>query len=234
MTITRRALGCVVLAIACSMLAACSVNPLSLGSATTLLSQVGLQPKSAAPAASVPTTPAPTTAKPAPAAPPPTKFAASPAPATFDVLLAPGSWGFHSVKKFETRRSCGVTNALHVDLEQREDDRLTAEQSDKLLDIFEDSKKVLRAIDRAGGDSSDATYTVVTISASDNVGVDTPWVSATLRAGFATADGHKVLECYVYRQKTRFGLDNRPFVSSAIVGYTLGDGTIQNPTRVRL
>ena len=232
MTYAKRVLGCLVLVFACIALTACSLNPFSPGRVTTSPSSAA----SKASAASVSTSQSPTTTgkQTASAAPAHTKLAPSPAPATFDALLAPGSWGYHSRSKYETKRSSGVTHALHVNMEQDEVDDLTAEQSCRLRKIFRDSKKVHRAIDAAGGDSSDATYTVIEISASDDVGVDTPWVSATLRAGFATNDGQKTLEVQVYRQKTRFGLDNRPFVSGAFVGYALSDGSIHNPVRVRL
>ena len=232
----KRVLACLVLVSLGVALPACSLNPLSLGRATTSPSQIGSSSTTGAPSASATTSPSPGAASKqiAGAAPAHTKFAASPAPKTFDVLLAAGKWGYHSRSKFETKRKSGVTHALHVDMEQDEVDDLTAEQSRRLRDIFKDSKKVHRAIDAAGGDSSDATYTVVQISASDDVGVDTPWVSATLRAGFATSDGQKTLEVQVYRQRTRYGLDNRPFVSGASVGYALSDGSIHNPSRVRL
>ena len=37
----------------------------------------------------------------------------------------------------------------------------------------------------------------------------------------------------LFRQ-TRIGLDNRPFVSDAQVGYAQEDGSIKNPKRIRL
>ena len=227
---TLRILGCLTVLIALLALGGCGFKPSSLASVTTLTAAL-VPAGSSSSTTSVAATTAPAPEAPAPA---PKKFAPAPAPATLDVLLASGNWGYHSSTKYETKLSSGVTDALHSTMEQDEIDDLTAEQSCHLRSVFRDSTKVHHAIDEAGGDSSDATYTVVTISASDDVGIDTPWVTATLRACFPTRDGHKALEVSVYRQKTRFGLDNRPFVSSAIVGYTLEDGSIHNPKQIRL
>lgn len=226
MSKTLRVAALFVLFGATIVLASCGLNPFSGGSgpAATPGSKNATSGASASAGASSTATTSSS----------PTKFAPSPAPATFDPLLARGHWGYHSKKTVENKLSSGVTPALHENLEQEEIDDLTTQQSDSLLDIFRDSSRVHSWIDKAGGDSSDATYSVEAIQASDDVGNDTPWVYATLRAGFPTHDGAKVIQCFVYRQKTSKGLDLRPFVSDAIVGYVASDGTIPNPVRVKI
>jgi hypothetical protein len=221
MSYARRAVCCLALVLACLALTSCGVVPFLGGTSTA----------PTAPSSSA--TPTPVAA--ATSTPPPhTKFARSPRPKTHDPLLGSGSWGYHSPSKYETRLEEGVTMALHQDLEKTEVDDLAVEQSDLLLDIFEDSAKVHRIIREEGGRSSEASYGVMAISANDDVAVDTPWVQATLRADFATRDGLKSIECYVYRQKTRDGLDNRPFVSGAIVGYMDAAAQVHDPVAKRL
>jgi hypothetical protein len=228
MSYARRAIAATACVCAGLALAGCGLNPLSgmisqTPSSTTTKSR-----------ASTSTATATSTAAAKPAAPARTKFAATPTPHTLDPLLAGGKWGYHSKKTVENRLSSGVTLALHENLELDEITDLTDEQSSALLKIFRNSSKVHGWIDAAGGNSGDATYTVEAIQASDDVGNDTPWVYATLRAGFGTRDGAKAIECFVYRVKTDRGLDMRPFMSTVLVGYTTSGGIIINPTRIRI
>jgi hypothetical protein len=162
----------------------------------------------------------------------PTPFAPSPAPKNYDPLLAEGSWGYQSQSELEN--SGTYTSTLHSTLEGKEIDKLTVNQTAALLKIFRNSSKVHGLIADAGGRSSEATYSITLVIASDDVGLDTPWVSATLRANFPTRDGQKGVQCYVYRQKTQKGLDNKPFVAGAYVGYIAGDGSLDNPVRKKL
>jgi hypothetical protein len=218
MSYTRRVVGSLALVLACLALTSCGSIPFIGGGVST------------APTVTPATTgtPAPTAAT-TPTPPPHTKFARSPRPKTYDPLLASGKWGFHSRTKYENKDDDGVTMALHQNLEKSEVDNLLLEQEDLLLDVFEDSAKVNKIIRQEGGHSSEASYGVVAIEANDDVAVDTPWVTIILRADFPTNDGLKGLACYVYRQKTRDGLDNRPFVARAIVGYVDADGAIHDP-----
>jgi hypothetical protein len=162
-----------------------------------------------------------------------TGFAKSPTPSPADPLLASGKWGYLNISKVVTKRT-GVTWALNQDVVDYRMNELTVEEAKSLLKVFKNSSKVKRAIKAAGGHSSEATYGVIDIQASDAVAIDTPWVYATLGAYFPTRYGVKALQCVVYRQKTAKGLDKRPLVSSALVGYLAVDGSIPNPTRVKL
>jgi hypothetical protein len=221
----RRTIACVALVGMVLMLASCGLNPLNLGGGSPAAST---QPTTSTPAA--------TSTAPA-AAPKPTKFASSPKPAPADPLLATGSWGYLDMNKVVKPRT-GVTSAFHQDIVDRRMQQLTNEEWLNLLKVFRNSPRVKRAIKAAGGHSSEATYSVIDIQASDEVGVDTAWVYATLRANFPTRNGQKGLECDVYRQKTEKGLDRRPLVSSSIVGYVADDasehGVVTNPKRVKL
>lgn len=225
MSYSQRVFACVVLACACLFLASCGFNPLSIGT-----SQAPVTP---APSKAATSSVAATAA--APVVPARTPFAKTPAPRLYDPLLANGSWGYHKKNRIiETKLKTGVTLAFHEDMELAEADALAAEQTKSLLKVFRNSTKVDRWIDAAGGDSDETTYTVLDIQANPDAVNDTPWVYAVLRAGFPTNDGSKALECYVYRQKTDKGLDNRPFVSNVIVGYQTIDGTIPNPKHLKI
>jgi hypothetical protein len=225
-SVMRRAFACVALVGMVFMLASCGLNPLDLGGGSP-------------PAASQTATPtASATSTPAAAAPKSSKFASSPKPPPADPLLDTGSWGYLDMNDVVKKRT-GVTSALHQSIVDERMTKLTNEEWLNLLKVFRNSPKVKRAIKAAGGRSSEATYSVIDIQASEDVGIDTPWVYATLRANFPTRNGQKGLECDVYRQKSSKGLDRRPLVSSAIVGYvraddTLEQGAVGNPVRVKL
>jgi hypothetical protein len=217
----RRVLACCALVGMAFALTSCGLIPLGGGSsAVTGPVATGTPSATGTPVA----TPAP---------PKHTKFAKSPAPATADPLLDTGKWGYLKITKVIRTRT-GVTSVLHRDITDAWRALLTQEESTSLTKVFRNSARVKRAIKAAGGRSSDATYSVVDIQASDDVGIDTPWVYATLRANFPTRYGGKVVECHVYRQKTSKGLDRRPLVSSTIAGYVEVDGSISNPVAVRL
>jgi hypothetical protein len=167
------------------------------------------------------------------------KFAASPKPKPSDPLLAPGDWGYHSLYKYETEVSQNTTSVTNALIDSVEDLKLEAEQATRLRRIFKNSARVRHVVDAEGGDSSDASYTVMWIQATAEGSVGTPWASAILRATFGTGDGAKALEVSVYRQRTYKGLDNRPLVAYAVVGYLApnADGTpateIVNPKPVK-
>jgi hypothetical protein len=219
---TRRVLTCFALAGATTALAACGFNP--LGGATPS-STTGTVSK----ATTQSTVPTPTTPV------QPTSFAKSPAPSTFDPLLASGSWGYFDDSSTDIRKHVDDdTLAFHDVLEKDEVDDLTVNQYYALLKIFKHSAKIHRAIRAAGGDYDDAAYRVLAIQASDDVGIDTPWVYATLVAVFPTSDGIKEIQCDVYRLKTQKGLDERPFVSGTLVGYVDSGGAMMNPKQVRI
>jgi hypothetical protein len=226
MSYLQRVVAFLIVGCASIILASCGFNPLSGGTS---------QAPAVKPTPSKTATASVTATASTPAAPARTSFAKTSAPRLYDPLLANGSWGYHSKKKLvQVKLSDGVTLALHEDLRQAETDALTAEQQKSLLKVFKNSSKVHRWIDAQGGESSDATYSVVAIQASTEVGNDTPWVYATLRAGFPTEHGVKAIDCFVYRQKTDRGLDMRPFVSNAIAYYQASDGVPVDPTRVRV
>jgi hypothetical protein len=201
----------------------------------------GEAPRPPAPSASkpatssAPATAAPAPSKPAPKAPSTSGFAPSPQPKPYDPLLASGSYGYHENPAFENAGTLTATD--HDILEQREIDKLTKEQQTSLLKIFRNSGKVHRAIENAGGEVSDASFDVtgtVPVIASDDVAVNTPWVTAQLYARFRTTDGVKELRCWVYRLKTEKGLDNRPYVAGSTVGFVLSDGIVHNPKQILL
>ena len=54
-----------------------------------------------------------------------------------------------------------------------------------------------------------------------------------LRATYPAVGGRKVIDVFVYRQKTASGLDNTPYVSGTNAGYVQSDGTIDNPSSPR-
>lgn len=225
MSVTRRVSACLVLVSMAIMLASCGLNPLDLGGGSP-----------AATSDTATRTPSPTSTQ-AAAAPKSTKFAKSPKPPPADPLLATGKWGYLDMNDVVKKRT-GVTSVYHQQIVSQRVEKLTNEEWLNLLKVFRNSPKVKRAIKAAGGRSTEATFSVVDIQASDDVGLDTPWVYATLRANFPTRNGQKGLECDVYRQKTSKGLDRRPLVSSSIVGYTSDDaskfGVVTNPVRVKL
>lgn len=224
-SVMRRAFACLTLVGMTFMLASCGLNPLDLGGGSPAAST---QPTTSTPAA---------TSTPSAAAPKPSKFASSPKPAPADPLLDTGSWGYLDMNDVVAKRT-GVTSVLHQEIVNQRIEKLTNEEWLNLLKVFRNSPRVKRAIKAAGGHSSEATWSVIDIQASDDVAVDTPWVYATLRANFPTRNGQKGLECDVYRQKTSKGLDRRPLVSSTIVGYVSDDasehGVVTNPVRVKL
>ncbi len=220
---TRRVLTCLALAGATTALAACGFNP--LGGNTTSSSTTGPTSKTATQStAPTPTTPVQTAS-----------FAKSPPPANLDPLLASGSWGYFDDRSTDIRKHVGDDDfAFHDILEKDEIDDLTVNQYYSLLKIFRKSAKIHRAIRSAGGDYDDADYRVLAIQASDDVGIDTPWVYATLVAVFPTSDGIKEIQCSVYRLKTEKGLDEKPFVSGTLVGYLDSGGAMMNPKQVRI
>jgi hypothetical protein len=225
-SVMRRAFACLALVGMVFMLASCGLNPLDLGGGSPAATSQTATPTPSA------------TSTPAAAAPKSTKFASSPKPPPADPLLATGSWGYLDMDDVVEKRT-GVTSALHQGIVDQRMTKLTDEEWLNLLKVFRNSPKVKRAIKAAGGRSTEATYAMIDIQASEDVGIDTPWVYATLRANFPTRNGLKGLECDVYRQKTSKGLDRRPLVSSARVGYVRSDdaaehGVVANPVHVKL
>ena len=235
MRYARRALCCVVLVACCFSLAACALLPFGsspttpstttkLGSKTATGSVAATGTKAAQSA-----TPTP---KPAPAK-PVNSFAKEPKPKPYDPLLASGSWGYHSLTKFEKEvsRESTLTNGA-IDI--TEETNLTKEQRRRLLRLFRNSARVHKIIDQNDGDwTEDPSYSVVSIQSTFEGGPSVPWVTATLRATFGTRDGVKALDVFVYRMQTRFGLDERPYVGGAQVGYIDSIGTLTNPVRVK-
>jgi hypothetical protein len=222
-SVTYRTSACLALVGMAFMLASCGLNPFATDSGT------GPGPVATGTPSATATPAATSAAAPAKRA----KFAKSPTPSPADPLLASGKWGYLDIDDVVTKRT-GVIWAYNSDVVAYRRAELTLEESKSLLKTFRNSPKVKRAVKAAGGRSSETTYGVVDIQASDDVPVDTPWVYATLRAAFPTRYGVKVLESHVYRQKTSKGLDRRPLVSNTIVGYVATDGSIPNPVQVKL
>lgn len=223
---SRRVLCCIALVGFGALLSACSLNPFG----TTAAPTAATTPTSTPATSSASATHTPTAAEATAVV--KTAFAKSPAPRSWDPLLQSGDWGYHSLTKYETEvsQSSPLTNET---IDQVEDAKLQVEQEGQLLKIFRNSSKVHEVIDKAGGDSSDATYTITDVSATAEGGTSVPWVTATLRADFGTNDGVKALEVWVYRQRNKKGMDMRPWVSGAIVGYVDANGSIVNPVPVR-
>lgn len=118
-------------------------------------------------------------------------------------------------------RGHAVTNDIHSSVESYENRLLTKQQSTELLDIFKDSRGVRRLISSYDGNPDDAIYYVLNIDANeDRAANGTPWVTATLRADFASPEGRRAVEMQVYRTKINEGrLDNTPYVAWTQVGY---------------
>ena len=143
-----------------------------------------------------------------------------PHPEGKDPVLGTRKWGTRS-SRVKGARGSAVTSDLHSDVEIYENGKLAEQQSSELLDIFRDSKGVLRLIEQYGGDPDHTTFYVREISADeDYAGNSTPWVTATLRADFASPEGLRGIEMQVYRNKMdKDTLDNTPYVASTQVGY---------------
>jgi len=154
-------------------------------------------------------------------------FAPEPRPRSSDPVLASGDWGYHSGVDYD---DAGGGTQINRTAEAKERYQLTKEQYHDLLDIMKDSDGVVELASNAGGDTSDIKYSVIAIDVLDQVGVSTPWVTATLRASFPTEDGLKAVDVYVYRLRTKKGLNNTPYVSGTSVGYVDVDGSIRNPS----
>jgi hypothetical protein len=154
-------------------------------------------------------------------------FAAEPKPASSDPVLTSGSWGYHSAVDYD---DSGNGTQINRTAEAKERYKLIKEQYYDLLDALRDSSGVEDLVSDAGGDTSDIKYSVVALDAEDLVGINTPWVTATLRASFPSEDGLKAVDVYVYRLKTKKGLNNTPYVSGTAVGYVDVDGSIRNPS----
>ena len=150
-----------------------------------------------------------------------------------DAVLGTHRWGYRSSHVTGARDE--VTSDLHIAVEGNENDLLTQQQSSELLHIFRHSKGVRRAIEADGGDPDDASFWVRQVSANeDDVGNNTAWVTATLRADYPAHEGERGLEMQVYRQKTREGLlDNTPYVSATQVGYLDATGALVDPETIR-
>jgi hypothetical protein len=137
-----------------------------------------------------------------------------------DPVLGGRRWGTRS-SKVTGARGHAVTSDLHQNVENYESDLLTRQQSSELLDIFHDSKGVRRLVRSYGGDPDDTKYWVKDINANeDRAGNDTPWVTAILRADFASPEGKRGIEMQVYRKKISGArLDNTPYVAWTQVSY---------------
>ncbi len=137
-----------------------------------------------------------------------------------DPVLGGRRWGTRS-RKVSGARGHAVTSDLHSDVENYESSLLTRQQSSELLDIFRDSRGVHRLINSYGGDPDDTRYYVKQIDANEDVvGNDTPWVTAVLRADFASPEGIRGIEMRVYRKKiSELRLDNTPYVERTQVSY---------------
>jgi hypothetical protein len=146
----------------------------------------------------------------------------------WDPVLAPGDWGIISLSTAGVPESTR-TSKLHRDVRQHEINKLTAKQAKSLLSIFKCSDEVQSLVEANGGDLDQTAYKVVKILADAETGVNTPWVTATLRATYPAHGGLKGLEVDVFRQKTSKGLSNAPYVTSTRVGYISDADTIVNP-----
>jgi hypothetical protein len=144
-----------------------------------------------------------------------------------DPVLGGGRWGTRS-RKVTGARGHAVTSDLHSDVENYESDLLTQQQSSALLHLFRDSRGVHRIINSYGGDPDDTHYYVKQIDANEDiVGNDTPWVTAVLRADFASPEGIRGIEMRVYRKKiSESRLDNTPYVELTQVSYLDSTGEL--------
>ena len=129
-------------------------------------------------------------------------------------------------------RGTGVSSDLNSTIEDEEFRLLASQQESELLEIFEDSRGVHRLISRFGGDPDDASYFVRAIDANEDQAVPgTSWVTATLRADFASPEGKRGIEMQVYRKKTADGrLDNTPYVALTQVSYIDEAGNLSTAT----
>jgi hypothetical protein len=212
-----RLVACALLAIAAASMTGCGLLTSQVGSKPSTANKVGTSGSTTASA-----TPSAT----ATAVTPASSFASEPTPKPADPILASGDWGYHSGIDYDDSGSGRRINSL---AEQNERYKLIKEQYKKLLSALKKSKGVKRLVSAAGGDTDDIKYSVVDIDAMDLVGLQTPWVTATLRASFATEDGLKAVDVMVYRLKTAKGLNNTPYVSGTSVGFVESDGSITQP-----
>lgn len=156
-------------------------------------------------------------------------FARSLKPRSADPVLKHGDWGFHAPVDYNDSDD-GDLYELHSAVVQDELLDLILEQRCKLLHIFKSSPEVHKLIKKHGGELDDVVYSVESIDAHADTAESTPWVTATLRATYPSVGGRRVVDVFVYRQKTAEGLDNTPYVSGTSVGYVQSDGTISNPS----
>lgn len=149
---------------------------------------------------------------------------------SYDPILASGHWGIVSRSEAGITDSGERTNTKHEVIKQDQINSLTEEQGDELQEALERSAVVKSLIKENGGSASDVTYYVREIFADADTGVDTAWVTATLRADFPAVGGRKGIELQVYQQKTSKGLDNHPYVTSTLVGYVSNQAALSSTT----
>jgi hypothetical protein len=144
-----------------------------------------------------------------------------------DPVLGGRHWGTRS-DKVKGARGHAVTSDLHSNVENYESTLLTSQQSSELLDIFHDSRGVRRLVRSYGGDPDKTKYWVKDVNANeDRAGKDTPWVTAILRADFASPEGKRGIEMQVYRKKISSArLDNTPYVAWTQVSYVEASGEL--------
>jgi hypothetical protein len=216
--------------VACALLAAVAVTTTGCGSLPFLGSSATPEATSTPSGSATATSSVPATATPSAtstAAPVENTFASEPAPKPADPILTSGDWGYHSAVDLD---DAGGGFQIHNVAEQKERYRLIKEQSKSLLSALKKSKGVKKLVSSAGGETDEISYSVTYVDALDSVGVNTPWVTATLRASFPTHGGLKAVDTFVYRLKTHKGLNNTPYVSGTAVGYVDTDGAIGNAT----
>ena len=114
-----------------------------------------------------------------------------------------------------------VTSELHASVEGTETNLLNRQQSAELLKIFRSSRGVRRLVHTYGGNPDNAKYYVKEIDANEDLASPcTAWVTAIIRADFASPEGIRGVEMKVYRRKNEAGrLDNTPFVAWTQVSY---------------
>ena len=149
---------------------------------------------------------------------------------SYDPVLASGDWGVVSRSEAGITDSDARTSVKHQVIKQGQINTLTAEQSENLLATLERSDVVDGLIEKNGGSVSQTHYFVREIFADADTGVDTPWVTATLRADFPAVGGLKGVELRVIQQKTSKGLDDHPYVISTLVGFVADTTSASDPT----